>query len=494
LTKFTFHAAAAVVINLLDLPEYKSMNRVLVFLIFLIIGVQASAQQPMYAYIESENRQPFYVLLNGKTYSSSESGYVILPQLNAGTIDFSLGFPKNAYPEQRFKITLDKKDVGFQLKNLDDKGWNLFNFQTLALVPSLSPGAEKKNSALTGEKKTDQFSSLLANVVNDSSILYSATQVQNESSVTTAKPTLIFKDSTLPNNHPLPADTLKATVAKPQNTPPPEQQVVQQKPKADSVKQVVTTASTPPLITKEDSSTQSSAAITKANVDLKKDSTELKTSSAIAEVKDTAAAKPVVTNKEEVQMEKPVVTEPAKTTSSVQRDEKSSTNIAKISEQTTQSGRTMVFLSGTDTVDVMIPTQSSTTEQSVANTTPAPTNTSIAAAPAATGTPVQTKTALTKADCKLYASAQETDRLRVKMIAGKTTADKLAAASKTFKLRCFSVNQIRALAEVYADDSARYQFYELAYLHVSDQYNFRGLSETLSDATVMARFKELVSR
>ena len=436
------------------------MMRVLAILTLLITGLQLQAQQPFYAYVESENRQPFYILLNGKTYSSSESGYVILPQLNPGTIEFSLGFPKNAFPEQRFKINIDKKDVGFQLKNLGDKGWNLFNFQTLSLTPSASPGTEKKNSALTGEKKTDQFSALLANVVNDSSILYSATPVASASVEEPKKQALVFRDSSLPNNHPLPADTIRTAVVK-QSAPPAEQMVVKEKPVADSAGK--TTAMAPSK---------------------KEDSAVVKTTTAITTAeKDTVAAKPVVVN------------EPPRTDSSAVAAVKENTiakpsGVLKIAEQNNANEKMMIYLSGTDTIQLSILLDTTVEVKRVV-----PNGTVTSAPVVNTATPsTQSKSALTKADCKMYASAQEVDKLRVRMIAGKTTQDKLAAASKTFKLRCFSVNQVRALAEVFKDDTARYEFYELAYLHVSDQYNFRGLSETISDATVMERFKELVSR
>jgi hypothetical protein len=48
-------------------------------LLFIFFGRKASfSQQQYFVYIQSENKQPFYVLLNGKTYSSSEYGHNIV--------------------------------------------------------------------------------------------------------------------------------------------------------------------------------------------------------------------------------------------------------------------------------------------------------------------------------------------------------------------------------------------------------------------------------
>lgn len=101
--------------------------RQLMFLVFVIMALQVKAQGKHFIYIQSENKQPFYVQVNNQTYSSTASGYIIIPQLTKGKYYFITGFAKNAYPEQKFSIDIADKDAGYSLKQFDDKKWGLFD-------------------------------------------------------------------------------------------------------------------------------------------------------------------------------------------------------------------------------------------------------------------------------------------------------------------------------------------------------------------------------
>src|ERR1700749_364164 len=113
------------------------MVRKFPFLILLILLAGKNyAQQDYFVLIQSDDYQPFFARLGDKTFSSSAKGHLILSQLKEGTCNITIGFPKKGYPDQQFSIDIDKKDLEFQLKNLVDKGWNLFNLQTLELKPA----------------------------------------------------------------------------------------------------------------------------------------------------------------------------------------------------------------------------------------------------------------------------------------------------------------------------------------------------------------------
>src|SRR3954453_1744866 len=101
-----------------------------IFLLFFCLNF-LSAQEKHFVFIQSESKQPFYVSLNGKLYSSSATGYVIIPKLADGNYTFTVGFAQNAFPEQTFTAAIENKDLGFELKNMGDKGWALFNLQSL---------------------------------------------------------------------------------------------------------------------------------------------------------------------------------------------------------------------------------------------------------------------------------------------------------------------------------------------------------------------------
>ncbi|MFL5743121.1 MAG: DUF4476 domain-containing protein [Niastella sp.] len=132
----------------------------------------ALAQQSLYVYLQSENLQPFYVQMEDKVYSSSAIGHLIIAGLPDKTCNFEIGFPQQAAQPQRFAVPLKNKDHGFQLVK-SAKGWALLDLQT---DETIRPMKDAGNSNLLyGErKKDDAFATLMAAVVNDSSVLYTS--------------------------------------------------------------------------------------------------------------------------------------------------------------------------------------------------------------------------------------------------------------------------------------------------------------------------------
>lgn len=153
------------------------------FVSFLIcISVNLFAQQDHFIYVQADNRQPFYIKLDKKIMSSSTSGYLIIPKLQNGTYDLSIGFPKNEWPEQKVTCSVNKNDAGYLLKNFGEKGWGLFNFQTLDLV--MADNRVSMDSSKSKENKDDAFSTVLSNVVNDPAIRM-AEEIKEDSITTT---------------------------------------------------------------------------------------------------------------------------------------------------------------------------------------------------------------------------------------------------------------------------------------------------------------------
>ena len=97
----------------------------------LLICSQAFSQQTHFIYLQTENREPFYALLNKKNYSSSSIGYLILPKLVNGEYNIRIGFAKNTGAEQDYILTVKDNEQGYLVKNLGEKGWGLFNLQLM---------------------------------------------------------------------------------------------------------------------------------------------------------------------------------------------------------------------------------------------------------------------------------------------------------------------------------------------------------------------------
>src|SRR5665213_1633484 len=155
----------------------------LFFLILITLFARAGkAQQTHFIYLQTDNGQPFYLKMNHKIISSSSEGFVILPGLTDSTYEIKVGFPKNEHPEETFDLNVNNNNQGFLIKNFEDKGTQLFNMETLALIDGTNNlTKDTAIAAASSEKKeADPFTQLLANVVKDSSILENHQVVTNQ--------------------------------------------------------------------------------------------------------------------------------------------------------------------------------------------------------------------------------------------------------------------------------------------------------------------------
>ena len=153
---------------------YKKITILFSFFLFLVLSL--AAQQNHFIYLQTENKQPFYIKLDKKLLSSSASGYLIIPKLQDGNYLLTVGFPKNEWPEQNVTCKINKKDAGYLLKDFGDKGWGLFNLQTMEVAMAGIKNDESKN--IVKENKKDNFSDTVSKVVKEPSI-NSKTEINN---------------------------------------------------------------------------------------------------------------------------------------------------------------------------------------------------------------------------------------------------------------------------------------------------------------------------
>jgi hypothetical protein len=133
----------------------------------IAIPVLLTAQLNHFIYLQTEGKQPFYAKLDKKVFSSSASGYLIIPKLKDGNYNITIGIPKSGNNEQTYTCNINNKDVGYLIKNFEEKGWGLFNLQTLDVVMA---GSNAAKTEVAKTEKTDDFSNMLSEVVNDPSI------------------------------------------------------------------------------------------------------------------------------------------------------------------------------------------------------------------------------------------------------------------------------------------------------------------------------------
>lgn len=130
---------------------------------FLIASLQSLAQKNNFLYIQTENKQPFSLRMNGKIYSSTEMGYLIIPKLVSGDYPITIDFPKNIYPSQQFDVHLDHQDLGFVLKNVDSNAWVLQHLQSNRRIDSKFKDTEQN---FASKMESDDFTKTLSQITN----------------------------------------------------------------------------------------------------------------------------------------------------------------------------------------------------------------------------------------------------------------------------------------------------------------------------------------
>jgi hypothetical protein len=128
----------------------------------------AFSQKQYFIYLQAEPEQAFFIKMNEKVHSSTSSGYLILAKLRDSSYSFSIGFPQNKWPEQKFTVDVKAKDHGYLLKNFGENGWGLFDLQTMAIQMGVS--AANNATAKTEQRDVSTFTDILSKAANDPSL------------------------------------------------------------------------------------------------------------------------------------------------------------------------------------------------------------------------------------------------------------------------------------------------------------------------------------
>jgi hypothetical protein len=97
-----------------------------------------------------------------------------------------------------------------------------------------------------------------------------------------------------------------------------------------------------------------------------------------------------------------------------------------------------------------------------------------------------------QSQCKAIASSNDFFKLRKNMASENTDDGMVDEAKKVFKSKCFATDQIKNLSALFLTSAGKYQFFDAAYLHVSDQENFSSLESEIKDEYYLKRFKALI--
>lgn len=466
-------------------------------LLVLFFSLVTKAQQVHFVYLQTENAQPFYVKMDNKVISSSSEGYIILPGLQDGNYQLVVGFPKREYPEEKFDLPVNKVNEGFLLKNFDGD-WKLFNLQTLALTDGIS----EKPVAVANAKEADRFSTMLASVVKDSSILQNHEVVVKTPA---APPADTVASVVVNNNNANPVIDSAKTAADTETVVHMAADISQVLKRIDSEglqmvyvdknddkqdtirifipeKKVTTPANDSTVAEKKEPSEQKNIAtisgltITPTVVEVNPDSAQLKNdtsgyiSRAPAEVADTNSvsgsnnnlANPVQDSASLVQKE---IEKPATDTVAENKevtDEKDKAAPVIVLHPQTNKKAAKGEKQGKQDELILLPKVVTTSE--------------------------------VNSDCKSFATNEDFLKLRRKMASENGNEKMIQVAKKSFKAKCYSTEQVKDLSYLFLTDEGKYMFFDAAYPFTSDSDRFGQLASQFSDEYFLNRFKALLRK
>lgn len=458
------------------------MKKFKAFLILLLLSSAAFSQKVYFIYLQADGAQPFFLKMKEQVYSSNTSGYLILSKLQDSTYVFSIGFPQNKWPEQAFNVQVNGRDKGFLLQNREGK-WVLHDLQTQQTIEGQLAG--KARSFKTEPKEVSAFTEVLSKAANDPSlkerIVPQPAVAKLEEKPATVVPAVKQEEV-------MPAATQEKEEKKEEPGSSVTKDTMAQQPPARAVAPPVTAKKEESAEPLKDSIVQQSTAAVPVEEKKTPPPAEEKKRELVQqkEVADTAvAAAPLTdkTEKKEEQAPAPALYKPSVVTRKTESSTSEGFGVTYVDEY--PDGKK-------DTVQIFIPNPKTITRQvspPQEETKFLPMDTE-----AKDLTPVKKPETSNagKNDCKAMASETDYLKLRKKMVATDGDDAMLAAAKKVFRAKCFTSEQIRNLGTLFLNDAGRYNFFDAAYLAVSDRENFAGLQAELKDEYYISRFKAML--
>ncbi len=449
---------------------YSALKKIIFFFLFyFFFTLSLAAQQNHFIYLQTENKLPFYVKFNKKIWSSATEGYLIIPKLQQGSYLLTIGFVKNEWPEQMVTCVINDNDQGYLLKIFNDKGWGLFNLQTMevAMATEKKDEDEKLTEVIAAKPEIKPIDTVIAMVVPKPFSSDNIKEIQ------------IAKDTT--KEIPIATDTIMQM--------PITKDSVKEIPIAKPVEKIEPT--TPPIITNEQD--KPVAAIIK-----KQDSTIVTKQETVPAIKELPP-KPIITiiDKKDSAATKKVKAQPVVVIINKKKPASPASTIHKLFTTKNADGMEMIYIdkqnNKTDTIRVYLPATSSISNKIIAQPikTATTTNKSISDIKITTKANVA-NTVRVDAHCKNIATAADFFKIKKKMSLKISDDDKITSAKLFFKVKCFTTDQIKNLSTMFLSNEGKYKFFDAAYAYVSDTNNFTSLQAQLTDQYYITRFKAMI--
>ncbi len=485
----------------------------------MLLSSQAFGQQTHFIYLQTENREPFYVLLKKKTISSSAIGFMIIPKLENGEHNIRIGFAKNAGEEQDYVLQVKDNEQGYLIKNFGDKGWALFNLQSLELQYAGAINKQRISTAMLAAE---------ANLKADEQ----AAENRRKAEALVAAEAKLKVDTEKAETEKLAAEKLKqAEIVVPEKTPevaPKEIPATILVPKDVTINKVIDSIlpkktspianeqqATNTLVTQNEVETDSKL-IGQIQTDsglIYKYAVNNKGSYDTVNVFIKGVPQLVIEQPKDTLLKYPL-SKDTLLKDSLTKDTLLKDTILKdtITTQPNAIKDSVKFLnmdfaqdSAKQHPELIVPVFKNPTPPEYTDTTRKAKMEVVKTQPEKGMPGLEVKndslkvvtavtTTLPNSNCRADADEKDFFNLRKKM-AGEETADEMVVlAKKAMKEKCYSTTQVRNLSVLFLNDADRYQFLDMAYPFTSDAYQYETLLNLLNDTYYVQRFKAMIRK
>lgn len=405
----------------------------------LMFKVDVQAQQLRFIYLQSEDKSPFFVKVDGKYLSSSENGYIIIPRLKDSTYNLLIGTTGDKLANQEVSISTKFANAGYLIQKNDAKNFTLVNLNTMQPVKQVV----QHDSGYTVKtiKNDDEFAKVLAQVVGDPSILEVEVEnaspvIKNVDQVDSAVTTInysqkdiksVIENDGITNKKNVEFDTLKVATTK----------------DADNKISRIKYDSLPDgyMMKYVDAASNDTIDILLPGKNsIVSNSTENKTLETVKEVSPYVNPNP-------------------------------DTRFLDMKLQNPNAAYDSV---ATQNNDFVIVDKKTDTNQPLGNQDDFD------------------KKLKNNSGCKSIATQKGFLKLRSQMSSAKNEPEMTKVAISTFASTCFTTEQIKNLSVLYLIEEERYKFFVAAYPYVTDLDNFVALQDQLTDSYFKERFKAMV--
>ncbi len=449
------------------------MKKAALILLLVFFSGALVAQRIYFIYLQTETGEPFFVRINDKLYSSTTSGYLIIPRLIDSTYNFKLGFPgKNI--DLDFSASVNKKDHGYLVKNFDEKGWGLFDLQSLSIQMSLSNAKNTSlinNSSATG---VNAFTDLLSKAADDPSLKQNPVLVKEEEKKPQAVEAIVKEEKkpeiteTVVKEEKKPESNTQS-IAKPEEKKPEAINTNEQKVAESAEKNVVVQKENiykKSVVTKI-SGTATTEGFESMFIDQFQDGSKDTIRILIPGDKETVIIKGDVKpeNKQEDKKFLDIISDTTRVINKPQPE---------IKKEEAKKWRPF---NKNKAVDAHKSQPETKKEESKKWGLFSNKNKNVV---------TETK------KCQVVADNDDFLKLRRKMAAKTNDGGMIDEAKKYFKTKCFTTEQIKNLSSMFLSNAGKYNFFEAAHNYISDTEKFSSLQSELNDEYYANRFKAML--